>query len=120
MAIDHSCLVVAKDKFKECLDIYLAALKPLGYEQRHQYGETVVGLGSTLDPVIADYSRSDFWVTGVDSSSGSVVFPVHVAFTATGKSWASLVLARRPRRHHGSSGDSVADPWPSNRPKDGR
>ncbi|XP_044716579.1 glyoxalase family protein [Hirsutella rhossiliensis] len=82
MAIDHTCLIVPKDKFKQCLDVYLAALKPLGYGQRHQYGETLVGLGSTNDPVIADYSPSDFWVVGQDSSSGHAAFPIHLAFTA--------------------------------------
>ncbi|KAF4508950.1 hypothetical protein G6O67_005268 [Ophiocordyceps sinensis] len=79
MTIDHTSLVVPRDKFNDCLDVYLAALKPLGYEQRHQYGETVVGLGSTVDPAVADYSHSDFWVTGAD---GQAACPVHIAFAA--------------------------------------
>lgn len=91
MTIDHTSLVVPRDKFNDCLDVYLAALKPLGYEQRHQYGETVVGLGSTVDPAVADYSHSDFWVTGAD---GQAACPVHIAFAAAGKSGASSLAAR--------------------------
>ncbi|KAF4589046.1 glyoxalase family protein [Ophiocordyceps camponoti-floridani] len=78
MAIDHTCLAVPKDKFRECLNIYLEALKPLGYEIRHQYGETVIGLGAP-DKHIPGYQQADFWLVGIDASSSH---GLHLAFTA--------------------------------------
>lgn len=83
MAIDHTSVTVPKDRFKECLAVYLAALEPLGYELRQKFGETVVDMGSGSDASVLDYKRSDFWTVGVDGSS---TFPIHIAFTAAGKS----------------------------------
>ncbi|OGM48235.1 glyoxalase family protein [Aspergillus bombycis] len=76
MAIDHTSLCVPEDKFQECLKFYLEALKPLGYEIRHQYGEFVVGLGS-VDEDLDSYKRADFWVFGTKTVPER---SIHVAF----------------------------------------
>ncbi|RCI16775.1 hypothetical protein L249_1719 [Ophiocordyceps polyrhachis-furcata BCC 54312] len=78
MAIDHTCLCVPKDKFEQCLKIYLDALKPLGYEVRHRYGEMVVGLGTSIgEQRIEGYKQADFWLVGVEAPSGH---GIHLAF----------------------------------------
>ncbi|RDA94926.1 hypothetical protein CP533_0176 [Ophiocordyceps camponoti-saundersi (nom. inval.)] len=80
MAIDHTCLCVPKDKFEQCLKIYLEALKPLGYQVRYQYGETVVGLGTSVGQQhIEGYQQADFWLVGVQGSTGH---GIHLAFRA--------------------------------------
>lgn len=82
MAIDHTGLQVPEDKFQECLKVYLEALKPLGYGIVHQFGPTVVGLGSSRD-AIPDYKPSDFWLIGTKESKST---PTHIAFRSDGKS----------------------------------
>ncbi|KAE8315293.1 Glyoxalase/Bleomycin resistance protein/Dihydroxybiphenyl dioxygenase [Aspergillus transmontanensis] len=77
MAIDHTTLFVPEAKFQECLNFYLSALKPLGYQIRHQYGEFVVGLGSTNED-LDSYKRADFWVFGTKTVPER---PAHIAFT---------------------------------------
>ncbi|PFH62875.1 hypothetical protein XA68_11431 [Ophiocordyceps unilateralis] len=78
MAIDHTSLCIPKEKFQECLGIYLEALKPLGYQVLHQYGEMVVGLG-TPNEHIAGYKQADFWLVGAEGPSGH---GIHLAFKA--------------------------------------
>jgi hypothetical protein len=78
MAIDHTGFQVPEDKFQACLAIYLAALKPLGYEIVHQFGPHVVGLGSTKDAVNGQ-TPSDFWVIGAKEATAS---RLHIAFKA--------------------------------------
>ncbi|KAE8159824.1 Glyoxalase/Bleomycin resistance protein/Dihydroxybiphenyl dioxygenase [Aspergillus tamarii] len=77
MAIDHTTLFVPEDKFQECLNFYLEALKPLGYQVRHQFGEFVVGLGS-INEDLDSYKRADFWVFGAKTIPER---PSHIAFT---------------------------------------
>lgn len=81
MPIDHSAVHVPQAQYDECLNFYLEALKPLGYEKRHQFGPTVTGLGSN-DHGIPDYQQADFWVMGVN---GSVSHTTHLAFRSKGK-----------------------------------
>lgn len=81
MAIDHTSLQVPEDKFQECLKVYLAALKPLGYEIVHQFGPHVVGLGSTKD-IVKDYKPSDFWIIGTKEATAG---GLHVAFRTQGQ-----------------------------------
>ncbi|KAJ6027701.1 glyoxalase family protein, partial [Penicillium canescens] len=64
-------------RFQECLKIYLAALKPLGYEARRQFGETVVALGSTFDE--GNCPPADFWVIGTNDPTARIA---HLAFRA--------------------------------------
>ncbi|KID97484.1 glyoxalase family protein, partial [Metarhizium majus ARSEF 297] len=78
MAIDHTSLHVPEDKFQACLEMYLAALKPLGYEVVYQFGPHVVGLGSKKDAV-KDYKPTDFWVMGTKEATAS---GSHIAFRA--------------------------------------
>jgi hypothetical protein len=79
MAIDHTSLHVAQAKFQDCLKLYLAALKPLGYEIRVQIGENVVALGSTSDK--GNCPPADFWVIGTDDPNPRIA---HLAFRAPG------------------------------------
>ncbi|CAI7644892.1 unnamed protein product [Penicillium pancosmium] len=78
MAIDHMSLHVPEDKFKECLDFYLAALAPLGYTIWHQFGETVVGLGAPRDDQ-KDHKRPDLWLCGIKTPNE---YPSHIAFAS--------------------------------------
>ncbi|GJN72368.1 glyoxalase family protein [Purpureocillium lilacinum] len=76
MTIDHVGLTVSESKFQETLQVYLEALKPLGYTKTHQFGDYVVGLGSAQGcpdnkPV------PDFWLTGAKDVGES---KTHVAF----------------------------------------
>ncbi|KND91282.1 hypothetical protein TOPH_04074 [Tolypocladium ophioglossoides CBS 100239] len=80
MGIDHTCIYVPEAKARECLRVYLEALKPLGYELRQQYGEFIFGLGSSHD-VVANYKPADFWVCGTKSVPEN---PAHIAFRAKG------------------------------------
>ena len=94
MTLDHTSILVPKDKFKQCLDLYLAALKPLGYENRMSFGEHVVGLGCDEHPA-EGYKTATFWLMGADQvpSPG-----FHFAFRAPGKSkrvWRGGVLNHR-------------------------
>lgn len=79
MAIDHTSLHVPQDKFQDCVKLYLAALKPLGYETRRQFGETVVALGSSFDK--ENCPPADFWVIGTDDPTARTA---HLAFRASG------------------------------------
>lgn len=79
MAIDHLSLHVPEAKFQQCLEFYLAALKPLGYEIRQQFGEAVVGMASKLD--MGFVAPADFWVIA-DKDGGS--YASHLAFRAPG------------------------------------
>lgn len=81
MAIDHTSLHVPEDKFKECLDFYLAALKPLGYTIWHQFGESVVGLGAPRED-LKDHKRADLWLCGIKTPNE---YPSHIAFASNGK-----------------------------------
>ncbi|POR35973.1 Uncharacterized protein TPAR_03829, partial [Tolypocladium paradoxum] len=78
MGIDHTYICVPEAKAKECLQVYLEALKPLGYELRHQFGEFVFGLGSSHDDM-ANYKPADLWVVGSKSVPEN---PAHIAFRA--------------------------------------
>lgn len=82
MTIDHICLRVPEDKFQECLEFYLAALKPRGYTLRHQFGEFVAGIGSPTED-LKDYKRADFWLVGSKTPSTD---KIHIAFSCEGKS----------------------------------
>ncbi|PYI25610.1 glyoxalase family protein [Aspergillus indologenus CBS 114.80] len=77
MAIDHTSLYVPEAQFQACLAFYLAALKPLGYEVRYQFGAFIVGLGSVHDD-IGRYRKADFWVFGSKEIPGRAA---HIAFT---------------------------------------
>ena len=79
MGLDHTSLHVPRDKFRECVRLYLAALGPLGYEVRRELGEMVVALGSTLDN--GNVPPADFWVIGTDDSNPRIA---HLAFRAPG------------------------------------
>jgi hypothetical protein len=63
-------------KHQQCVDWYLAALKPLGYAKLMEFGEKgeVVGIGANNVP--------DWWIVG--SEKGSTV-GCHIAFTAESK-----------------------------------
>ncbi|KAJ6442451.1 glyoxalase family protein [Purpureocillium lavendulum] len=68
MTIDHVGLVVPETKFQETVNVYLEALKPLGYSKTHQFGDYLVGLGSSQGspdgkPV------PDFWLTGAKDAN---------------------------------------------------
>lgn len=80
MPIDHFALNVSQDKFQECLDFYIKALKPLGYEKLAQYGPYVVGFGCPPDAAAGPSASLDFWLGGVEGT----VPPVHYAFRAQG------------------------------------
>ncbi|KAH6606223.1 glyoxalase family [Trichoderma cornu-damae] len=80
MTIDHTSITVPEDKFKECLELYVKALEPLGYQIAHQVGEYVVGLGSNLDAV-ENYKAADFWIVGGKESAKA-----HIAFRAPDRS----------------------------------
>ncbi|KAJ5973906.1 glyoxalase family protein [Penicillium waksmanii] len=79
MVIDHMSLHVPEDKFRECLDFYLAALKPLGYTIWHQFGETVVGLGAPRED-LKDHKRPDLWLCGIKTPNE---YPSHIAFASS-------------------------------------
>jgi hypothetical protein len=79
MAIDHTALAVPEDKYRECLDLYLKALEPLGYKIAYEFGDYTVGLGSQLNAV-EDYKVADFWVLGAKEA-----VKVHIAFRAESK-----------------------------------
>ena len=81
MTIDHVGLTVSESKFQETLQVYIEALKPLGYTKTHQFGDYVVGLGSAQGcpdnkPV------PDFWLTGAKDVGES---KTHVAFKTNGE-----------------------------------
>ena len=78
--IDHTVIAVPEDKFKECLDLYVKAFEPLGYQIAYQFGEYTAGLGSQLEP-IKDYKLADLWVKGVKEG----VTKTHLALRAKGK-----------------------------------
>ncbi|KAL6877287.1 glyoxalase family protein [Trichoderma longibrachiatum] len=80
--IDHTVIVVPEDKFKECLDLYVKAFEPLGYQVSYQFGEYTAGLGSKLDATIADYKLADLWVKGVKEG----VTKIHLALRAKDRS----------------------------------
>ncbi|UNI22229.1 hypothetical protein JDV02_008136 [Purpureocillium takamizusanense] len=78
MTIDHIGLTVSESKFQDTLNVYLEALKPLGYTKVHQFGDYVVGLGSAQGcpdgkPV------PDFWLAGAKDVGES---KTHIAFKA--------------------------------------
>ncbi|KAK5991589.1 hypothetical protein PT974_09874 [Cladobotryum mycophilum] len=79
MTIDHVSVQVPEAIFQDCLKFYLEALKPLGYELIHQFGDTVVGLGSSADTAIDNYKFADFWLTGVKEAPQHTT---HIAFRA--------------------------------------
>lgn len=88
--IDHTVIVVPEDKFKECLDLYVKAFEPLGYQVSYQFGEYTAGLGSKLDATIADYKLADLWVKGVKEG----VTKIHLALRAKGKRTKADFLTR--------------------------
>ncbi|OGM51207.1 hypothetical protein ABOM_000042 [Aspergillus bombycis] len=77
MAIDHLSLHVPEAKYQECLKLYLAALKPLGYEIRQQLDGKAVGMASSLDTGFV--APADFWVI---SDKDVPAYPSHLAFRA--------------------------------------
>lgn len=81
MPIDHASIHVTEAQYEEALKIYLAALKPLNYEIKMQFGPTVTGLGPATDS-IEGYKPADFWLIGVKEtpSTGS-----HLAFRTQGQ-----------------------------------
>lgn len=81
MAIDHTSIQIPEDKFQECLNVYLAALKPLGYEIVHQFGPHVVGMGSSKEAA-GDQKHADLWLIGTKDDTGK---GTHVAFRTDGK-----------------------------------
>ena len=56
--ISHLGIVCASSEFDEVLAFYLAALKPLGYEEKMRPVEKAVGLGNWFGP--------DFWISQKD------------------------------------------------------
>ena len=70
MPLDHVGLSVSKDKYKEVLDFYLAALAPLGYKVLAQPVPHAVGLGK---------ERPDWWIAGIEGPG--VQGSVHVGFS---------------------------------------
>ncbi|KAK2591519.1 hypothetical protein QQS21_010794 [Conoideocrella luteorostrata] len=78
MTIDHMVLYVPEDKHAQCLQFYAEALKPLGYEQRQQYGEYVVGFGGKHH-TLPDYKTANFWILG---HKDMPKMPAHTAFTS--------------------------------------
>ena len=83
--IDHTCIYVPEDKYDACIALYLAALKPLGYERRAQYGAHCIGFG-TKHHSLPDYESTDFWVLGKKDMPS---MPSHVAFVANGELFTS-------------------------------
>lgn len=83
MPVDHVGISVPKDRFKEILDFYLAALAPLGYKVIAQPIPDVVGLGKDVP---------DWWLAAADAAParGSL----HVAFS-TMSMWCPML--RFPR-----------------------
>ncbi|KAE8377576.1 glyoxalase family protein [Aspergillus bertholletiae] len=77
MTIDHTSLHIPKAKFDDCLNLYIAALKPLGYEVRVRYGETTVGLASIHDT--GNCPPADLWVIASDDATTR---SNHLAFRA--------------------------------------
>lgn len=77
MPLDHVSLLVPESDVASALELYLAALAPLGYGIRLQFGPTVTGLG----PANTDESP-DFWIIGVDNPPNR---PSHIAFRAKGE-----------------------------------
>lgn len=96
MAIDHTTLFVPEAKFQECLNFYLSALKPLGYEVRHQYGEFVVGLGS-INEDLDSYKRADFWVFGTKTVPERAA---HIAFTSHGMYTKSFFFLKKKKKEY--------------------
>ena len=84
MAVDHTAVYVPNDRYQEILQVYLAALKPLGYEIKQQYGPTVTGLGPASDPEVPNPKAADFWINGVDEAP-NVKF--HIALRVKGMFW---------------------------------
>lgn len=81
MPIDHAGAYVQLDAYQKNLDLYVEALKPLGYEIGLQFGPTVTGL-APAEAGIPGYKPCDFWIIGVQDVPNA---PVHVAFRAKGK-----------------------------------
>jgi catechol 2,3-dioxygenase-like lactoylglutathione lyase family enzyme len=79
MTIDHVGILVPKDRYKELLDFYVAALGPLGYKLHMEPVPGVAGIGK---------EHPDWWITAVESST---VGNIHVAFGTTGKSRGAAV-----------------------------
>lgn len=71
MAIDHLGIFTTEELFDQTLAIYLAALKPLGYEKRTQPFKYAVGLGT--------HGSGDFWIAAVGKTPTK---DLHFAFTA--------------------------------------
>lgn len=82
MPIDHSTIHVREDTYNESLNLYIEALKPLGYEKQMQFGPTIAGLG-VKDHGIPSYTHTDFWVMGAKDGPNHTT---HLAFRANGKS----------------------------------
>jgi hypothetical protein len=81
MTIDHTQILLPNSSYNEVLKLYEAALKPLGYEIRLNFGPTVTGMGhGELDG--DNYKRCDLWLTGVDVTPN---VQVHLAFAAKGE-----------------------------------
>ncbi len=75
MPIDHTSMAVVKDEYRQVVDFYVAALKPLGYELIMEPAPGMAGLG--VKP------RSDFWINTCDGAVAPA--KTHVAFTAKGE-----------------------------------
>ncbi|VUC24446.1 unnamed protein product [Clonostachys rosea] len=74
MPLDHVSLFVPESDIASALELYLAALAPLGYKVRLQFGANVAGLG----PAETEGS-ADFWIIGVENPPNC---PSHIAFRA--------------------------------------
>ena len=84
--IDHLLIYVAPDLLDKTVAFYLAALAPLGYEQRLSYmNGAVVGFGD-------GEKFPDFWVASTSVRQEHCGEPgyVHFAFNAKGREPASL------------------------------
>ena len=78
MPLDHMTHCLPNDTFEQSLAIYLAALEPLGYEKKMQFGPYVVGLGQKVSK-LEEYGHADFWLKGQPESTNGTC---HHAFLA--------------------------------------
>lgn len=85
MSIDHVCLRVPGAQYKEMVDWYLAALKPIGFQKFAEPTDSACGLG---------VHRPDFWMAKHDADKSSI--PVHIGFKAEGPSSFSFLPRERP------------------------
>ncbi|KAJ3040146.1 hypothetical protein HDV00_011366 [Rhizophlyctis rosea] len=76
--IDHIGIIVSD--LSRSATFYSAALKPLSYVEKANYG-VVIGFGSTAPSPTSQSHAIDFWVSPT-KTPGAPITPVHLAFVA--------------------------------------